>query len=55
VETAKENGLKPFEYLKFLFHKMPNMDIDNFEEIDKLLPWSVELPEVCRVKVKVKS
>jgi hypothetical protein len=27
AETAKENSLNPFEYLKFLFKKMPNMNL----------------------------
>ena len=27
IETAKENGLKPFEYLKFIFEAAPNLDL----------------------------
>lgn len=50
VETAKENGLNPFEYLKFLFEKMPNMDLDDKLAFDEILPWSTTLPEVCKVK-----
>jgi len=34
VETAKENGLNPFEYLKYLFEKLPNMDIEDKEKVD---------------------
>lgn len=48
IETAKENNLIPFEYLKFLFEKLPNMDISNIEELDQLLPWSENLPRTCR-------
>src|SRR5699024_8467192 len=29
VETAKENGLNPFNYLKYLFEILPNMDIED--------------------------
>jgi len=50
VETAKENGLNPFMYLKYLFEKLPNMDLDNKNEIDNILPWSADLPENCKVK-----
>jgi transposase len=50
IETAKENRLIPFEYLKYLFEKLPNMDVTNKEEINKLLPWSKELPSNCLAK-----
>lgn len=50
METAKGNHLIPFEYLKYLFEKLPNMDIANVEEFDKLLPWSKELPTNCFAK-----
>jgi len=33
IETAKENGLNPYEYLSFLFREMPNCSrrpIDDF-------------------------
>ena len=51
IETAKENGLKPFEYLKYLLEKMPNIDIDYTNELDQLLPWSETLPDFCKKKV----
>jgi len=51
IETAKENRLKPFEYLTYLLEALPNADIDNQEVIDSLLPWSETLPESCRLKV----
>jgi transposase len=50
VETAKENGLNPFEYLKFLFEKMPNMDLEDKLAFDEILPWSKTLPEICKAK-----
>jgi hypothetical protein len=39
VETAKENGQKPFEYLRLLFERLPNTKMS---EIDGLLPWGDE-------------
>lgn len=50
IETAKENGLNPFEYLKYLFEQLPNVDIDDSEVLDSLLPWSSSLPEFCKSK-----
>lgn len=52
IETAKENNLIPFEYLKYLFEKMPNIDITKTDELSKLLPWSKELPDSCVAKQK---
>lgn len=50
VETAKENDLNPFQYLSYLFEKLPNLDIKDGRALDKLLPWSDSLPAFCRVK-----
>jgi transposase len=52
IESAKENGLNPFEYLKYLFEQLPNLDTKNIENIDALLPWSATLPDVCKVPQK---
>ena len=49
VETAKENGLNPFKYLKFLFEKMPNMDLADRDAFEQILPWSKTLPDSCRI------
>jgi len=46
IETAKENGLKPFEYLEVLFETMPNVTTG---ELDDLLPWGDAVPERCRM------
>ena len=46
IETAKENGLKPFEYLKFLFETVPNATTG---QLDLLLPWGKDVPSSCRV------
>ena len=49
VETAKENRLKPFEYLKYLFEQLPNLEIKDQNAVDTLLPWSALLPDYCRM------
>ena len=46
IETAKANGLKPFEYLKFLFESMPNTTTG---KLDELLPWGGSVPVCCRM------
>jgi len=48
IETAKANGLKPFEYLEFLLETMPNTTTGR---IDKLLPWGVDVPVRCRMPI----
>jgi len=52
METAKANKLNPYEYLKFLLEKLPNMELDKPDNLDKLLPWSETIPDVCRTKKK---
>lgn len=48
VETAKENNLNPFPYLQYLFEHLPNVNIQDPEILGKYLPWSKELPSICR-------
>ena len=45
IETAKENGLKPYEYLEFLFE---NIRIGN--DVAELVPWSEKISENLRLK-----
>ncbi len=45
IETAKENGLKPFEYLEFLFE---NIRLGN--DVAELMPWSEKVPEKTHIK-----
>lgn len=49
VESAKENGLKPFEYLIYLFTELPNATT---KALDEFLPWSESLPDNCRIPSK---
>lgn len=45
IETAKENGLKPFEYLEFLFE---NIRAGN--DVAELVPWGENVPENLRIE-----
>jgi len=51
VETAKENGLIPFEYIKYLLQRMPNIDTQDTEALDPILPCSKTIPDYCRKPV----
>ena len=56
AESAKANGLNVYEYFRHILTQMPNVDFYNHpEEIEKLLPWSDELPEICRLAQKYKK
>ena len=46
IETAKENGLNPYEYLKFLLETLPNASTS---QLDAVMPWSDTLPGGCRI------
>ena len=49
IESAKLNGLNVFAYLSHLLTELPKLgDVPDIEQIDKLLPWSDELPEFCK-------
>ena len=53
VETAKANNLNPFRYMEYLLTEMMKHEEEtDYGFIDKLLPWSDELPEICRIKTK---
>ena len=49
IETAKANGLKPYDYLKFLFETVPNTTTG---KLDALLPWGESVPDYCRIAAK---
>jgi len=52
IETAKENNLKPYNYLVYLFERLPNVDTNDVVVVDALLPWSDTLPKDCRMPAK---
>jgi transposase len=49
IETAKANGLIPFEYIEFLLATIPNINVTDTDALDALLPWSESLPENVRL------
>ena len=40
IETAKANGLEPYQYLRHLFTELPKAKSD--AEVEKLLPWQID-------------
>ena len=53
TETALLNHLKPYTYLTYILDAIRKMGaFPKKEELKKLLPWSEELPEYCRTKLK---
>lgn len=49
AETAKANGLKPFNYFEYLLTEIPkHADDKNTDFLTDLLPWSLALPENIR-------
>jgi transposase len=52
IETAQENGLHPFRYMKYLLEMLPNTKSN---QVEQLLPWSDTLPEECRAPIKKSS
>ena len=56
AETAKANGLKPYEYFKYLLEEIPkHMDETSTEFLEDQLPWSKVLPERCRKTEETKE
>ena len=52
AETAKANGLKPYEYFKYILEEILKHQDDPLKDyIEGLLPWSDALPEICRKQI----
>ena len=53
TETAKANNLNPFRYLDHVLTVLKDhQDDTDYSFIEKLLPWSDQLPGICRSKSK---
>ncbi len=53
TETAILNGLRPHTYLTYVLDQMRQMGpFPKPSDMEKLLPWSKELPDECRTKIK---
>ena len=51
AETAKANGLKPFEYFTYILTELPKIPKElRAGQLRRLMPWSADLPEDCRMK-----
>ena len=46
IETAVANGLVPFDYLKYIFSNLPNIDPHN---LDDFLPWAQKVKDCCSI------
>jgi transposase len=53
IETAKENGLNPFQYVKFLLETLPYQTSGT--NLENFLPWSDTLPDWCHTPKKICS
>jgi transposase len=45
VETAKLNNLKPYDYFEYLLSVLTEIDINDDEKLEEIMPWSKSLPE----------
>jgi transposase len=52
IQTAIENGLNPQPYLEHVFRQIQYPDT---LDIEKMLPWSEEIPATCKMPVKKSS
>ncbi len=51
IETAKANGLDPYEYLVHIYRNLPNLDFYNKPDLlESFMPWADMLPEFCYAK-----
>ena len=48
IETAKFNGLSPYEYLLYILKTAPGLDLKDPENVTRLLPWNA--PDTCKSK-----
>ena len=54
IETAKANGIDPFEYLKYIFTVFKDSEISSLD-MEGFMPWSPSLPEACRLAEKTEA
>jgi len=46
IETARENGLNPFEYLTWIFTQAPNLGKPGYvATVEEFLPGSTKIPQ----------
>lgn len=42
IETAKFNGISPYDYLLYVLRMAPGLDLKKPEDVEKLLPWNMQ-------------
>lgn len=56
VETAKANDINIYQYFRHLLTEIPkHMEDTDLGFVEKLLPWSEALPDICRKRNRNKS
>ena len=54
VETAKTNDLNIYQYFKYLLTEITkHMDDTDLSFLDRLLPWSKDLQDICKKKKRI--
>lgn len=49
IETAKANGLNPYDYLQFLFKNLPGVQFEAHPEfLEEFLPWDSWVQSSCK-------
>ncbi|MBT5825273.1 MAG: transposase domain-containing protein, partial [Gammaproteobacteria bacterium] len=46
IETAKANGLEPYEYLKQVLTALPYAG--TVDQVEALLPWNIKKPDTSK-------
>lgn len=52
IETAKANQLIVEKYLIYLMEQLANRDVNDPDDLLKIMPWSKELPNELKIKAK---
>jgi hypothetical protein len=54
AETAKANGLNPYEYFRYLMDQLKEYSRNDVpeEKLTELMPWSPTLPDCCKQQLK---
>lgn len=53
IQTARENDLDPYLYLTWVFQTAPNLDLQDSDTVQSLLPWNA--PESCKAAGSLKN
>ena len=49
IETAKANGINPYEYLRYIFKYLPGVNFGQYPELlEDFLPWDPDVQAFCK-------